>query len=74
MSVRLSREAALTAGTLFSAASVWGLVPVATRYLLASFAPLQLMTLRFLIATICFLPLLAPLRTHRWTFKDIAEA
>lgn len=69
MSVRISRAAILTTSALFSAALVWGLVPVATRYLLASFAPLQLMTVRFLIAMICFLPMLVSLRKQRWAFK-----
>lgn len=69
MPVRISRATVLTTSSLFSAALVWGLVPVATRYLLNSFAPLQLMTIRFLIATICFVPMLVSLRKQRLTFK-----
>lgn len=70
-----SRQAALlTTGALFLAAFCWGLAPVATRYLLGYFAPLQLVLLRFLIATILFLPLLIPLRAHRWTRKTLAWA
>ncbi|HEY3991991.1 MAG TPA: EamA family transporter [Ktedonobacteraceae bacterium] len=74
MRMRLSREEGLTTGVLFAATTIWGLVPVATRYLLASFTPLQLVIVRFLIAAIFFLPLLVPLRKQRWSFKEVAWA
>src|SRR5260370_21825646 len=74
MLARSRRATLLTTGALFLAALCWGLAPVATRYLLAYFAPLQLVLARFLIAIILFLPLLWPLRTHRWTVKKLAWA
>lgn len=64
----------LTTGALFLAALCWGLAPVATRYLLAYLSPLQLVFLRFLIASILFLPLLVSLRARRWTLKELAWA
>ncbi len=70
MSGRLSGGSLLTTGALFLAALGWGLAPVATRYLLASFNPLQLVVLRFLIASLLLLPLLLPLRHHHWTWKE----
>ncbi len=74
MQISLRKTSWLTSGALFLAALCWGLAPVATRYLLAYFAPLQLVLARFLIAIILFLPLLWPLRTHRWTVKKLAWA
>lgn len=74
MLTRLRDASLLTTGALFLAALCWGLAPVATRYLLAYLSPLQLVFLRFLIASMLFLPLLAPLRAHRWTFKELAWA
>ncbi|MGH2482146.1 MAG: EamA family transporter, partial [Ktedonobacteraceae bacterium] len=63
------RSSLLTTGALFLAALCWGLAPVATRYLLNYFSPLQLVLLRFLMGTLLFLPLLLPLRSQRWTWK-----
>ena len=71
MQGRSSGESLLTTGALFLAALCWGLAPVATRYLLASFSPVQLVVLRFLIAGLLLLPLLLPLRHHRWTSKEV---
>ena len=68
---RSSEGSLLTTGALFLAALCWGLAPVATRYLLASFSPLQLVVLRFSIASLLLLPLLLPLRHHRWTAKEV---
>jgi hypothetical protein len=42
MPVRLSKESFVTAVVLPAAAIIWGLVPDATRHLVASFMPLQL--------------------------------
>ncbi|GAC1465825.1 MAG: DMT family transporter [Ktedonobacteraceae bacterium] len=69
----LSRDkgSALAPVALFLAALCWGLAPVATRYLLASFTPLQLVLLRFLIAAAILLFLLAPLRHQRWSFRKV---
>ena len=69
----LSSQSIVTTGVLLSAATIWGLVPVATRYLLASFVPLQLVIVRFLIAAVFFLPLLGPVRKYRWTFKEASR-
>src|SRR5258708_11278428 len=74
MLARSRRATLLTTGALFLAAFCWGLAPVATRYLLSYFAPLQLVLLRFLIATLLFLPLLIPLRFEWWTRKTVARA
>src|SRR5258708_27537476 len=74
MLARSRRATLLTTGALFLAAFCWGLAPVATRYLLSYFAPLQLVLLRFLIATLLFLPLLIPLRFQWWTRKTVARA
>ncbi len=71
MQGRSRRGPLLTTGALFLAALCWGLAPVATRYLLASFNPLQLVVLRFLIASLFLLPLLLPLRHHRWTLQEV---
>lgn len=49
----------------------WGLAPVATRYLLTSFTPLQLVLIRFIIAALFFLPLLTPLRRFHWSMKKV---
>ena len=67
-----SRESLLTMSALFLAALCWGLAPVATRYLLSSFAPLQLVVVRFLIASLLLLLLLPSLRHSRWTLREIA--
>lgn len=74
MLARSRRAPLLTTGALFLAAFCWGLAPVATRYLLRYFAPLQLVLLRFLIATLLFLPLLISLRSQRWARKTVAQA
>jgi drug/metabolite transporter (DMT)-like permease len=74
MQVRPRKASFLTAGSLLLAALCWGLAPVATRYLLDYFSPLQLVLLRFLISAIFFLPLLWPLRAHHWTLKELALA
>jgi drug/metabolite transporter (DMT)-like permease len=62
----------LTMSALFLAALCWGLAPVATRYLLSSFAPLQLVVVRFLLAMLFLLPLLLSLRHSRWTLREVA--
>lgn len=62
----------LTLGALLLAALCWGLAPVATRYLLSSFAPLQLVVVRFLIAVLFLLPLLLSLRHSHWTLREVA--
>lgn len=49
----------------------WGLAPVATRYLLLTFTPLQLVLIRFVLAAIFFLPLLMPLRRFQWSVKKV---
>jgi drug/metabolite transporter (DMT)-like permease len=64
------REDFLTPGALLLAALCWGSAPVATRYLLTYFNPLPLLLLRFLIAAICFLPMLVSLRTYPWSKRD----
>lgn len=69
---RSSRGSLLTVSALLLAALCWGLAPVATRYLLSSFTPLQLVVVRFLLASLFLLPLLLPLRHHRWTLKEVA--
>jgi drug/metabolite transporter (DMT)-like permease len=50
----------------------WGLAPVATRYLLISFTPLQLVLIRFVLAALFFLPLLTPLRRFHWSVKKVS--
>ena len=59
-------------GALLLAVLCWGMAPVATRYLLAFFTPLQLVLMRFMISSLFLLPLLAPLRTHHWKRREIA--
>lgn len=74
MRTRSRQVPLLATGALFLASLCWGLAPVATRYLLRSFAPLQLVLLRFCIAAILFLPLLITLRSQRWTRKTLVWA
>jgi drug/metabolite transporter (DMT)-like permease len=67
----------LASGALLLAVLCWGLAPVATRYLLTSFTPLQLVLVRFSVASLLLLPLLAPLaslrlRSHCWRLKEVA--
>ena len=49
----------------------WGLAPIGTRYLVLRIPPLPLITIRFLIAALLFLPLCIPLLRHlkasEWT-------
>ncbi len=69
-----SRGSVLTLSALLLAALCWGMAPVATRYLLTSFTPLQLVVVRFLLAVLFLLPLLSSLRFSRWTVKEVAWA
>ena len=62
----------LAYGALLLATLCWGMAPVATRYLLTSFTPVQLVLVRFLVSALLFLPLLASVRRYQWNVKKIA--
>ncbi|EFH79998.1 DMT family transporter [Ktedonobacter racemifer] len=57
---------------LLLSAICWGLAPVATRYLLIAFTPLQLVFVRFVLAALFFLPLLTSLRHFQWSMKKVS--
>jgi drug/metabolite transporter (DMT)-like permease len=51
---------------------LWGLAPVATRYLVLSVDPLGSLALRFAICSVCYLPVLPWLRTPvPWTRRQV---
>jgi drug/metabolite transporter (DMT)-like permease len=52
----------------------WGLLPVATRYLLAYLDPLRLLVYRFSLASLLFLPVLLRVRHQRWPLRDLVRA
>ena len=56
---------------LFLAVTCWGLLPVATRYLLVYLDPLHLLLFRFLLASLLFLPVLLRVRQQRWPLVDL---
>jgi drug/metabolite transporter (DMT)-like permease len=60
-----------TGAALLFAVTCWGLLPVATRYLLAYLDPLHLLLLRFLLASLLFLPVLLRVRQQRWPLIDL---
>lgn len=59
---------------LLYAVLCWGLLPVATRYLLVYLDPLQLLFYRFLLASFLFLPVLLRVRRQRWPLADWLRA
>jgi drug/metabolite transporter (DMT)-like permease len=62
------RTTFLTAiGALLLAVLCWGLAPVANRYLLASLSPLHLLILRFVVASVLFVPNALQVRRQRWS-------
>ncbi len=58
---------------LLLAVTCWGLLPVATRYLLAYFDPLHLLLFRFLLASLLFLPVLIRVKQQRWPLLDLVR-
>jgi drug/metabolite transporter (DMT)-like permease len=58
---------------LFSV-TCWGLLPVATRYLLVYLDPLQLLLLRFVLASLLFLPVLIRVKQQCWPLADLLRA
>ncbi len=49
----------------------WGLSNVATRYLLVRVHPLEIVTLRYTIASVLLVPVLLKGRTSRWPWSDL---
>jgi drug/metabolite transporter (DMT)-like permease len=49
----------------------WGLSNVATRYLIVHMHPLEIVTLRYSIASVLLVPLLLRGRTSRWPWQDL---
>ncbi len=49
----------------------WGLSNVATRYLLARMHPIEIVTLRYSIASVLLVPVLLKGRTSRWPWADL---
>jgi drug/metabolite transporter (DMT)-like permease len=56
---------------LLLAVTCWGLLPVATRYLLAYLDPLHLLLFRFLLASLLFLPVLIRVKRQGWPLLDM---
>lgn len=73
MRIPTFRESWLTSGALLLAAICWGLAPVATRYLLNSFTPLELIVLRFTSAALLLLLLLPAIRKTHWTLRKAGQ-
>lgn len=57
-------------GALLLAVTCWGLAPVANRYLLVSISPLHLVVLRFVVASLFFVPVILQVRKQRWSRRD----
>src|SRR5207244_367939 len=57
-------------GALLLAVVCWGLAPVANRYLLMSVSPLYLVILRFVVASLLFVPIVLHMRQQRWSRRD----
>jgi len=51
---------------------IWGLTPVAIRYLVAFVSPADLLVIRFSLSALIFIPLLWGLRLRQWTRRDVA--
>jgi drug/metabolite transporter (DMT)-like permease len=69
----MSRERATflaAIGALLLAVVCWGLAPVANRYLLVSVSPLHLVVLRFIVASLLFVPIILQMRKQRWSRRD----
>lgn len=60
----------LATGALLLAVICWGLAPVANRYLLVSVSPLHLVVLRFVVASLLFVPIILQMRKQRWSRGD----
>jgi drug/metabolite transporter (DMT)-like permease len=54
-------------GAIVVAVVMWGLAPVATRYLVLAVDPLGSLVLRFALCSLCYLPLAPFLNLSRWT-------
>lgn len=50
---------------------LWGLAPVATRYLVLAVDPLGSLALRFALCSLCYLPVLPWLQARTWTRRDL---
>jgi drug/metabolite transporter (DMT)-like permease len=57
-------------GALLLTVACWGLAPVANRYLLGSVSPLHLVVLRFIVASLLFIPIILQMRKQRWNRRD----
>jgi drug/metabolite transporter (DMT)-like permease len=60
----------LAIGALLLAVICWGLAPVANRYLLVSVSPLHLVVLRFVVASLLFVPVIWQMRKQNWSRRD----
>jgi drug/metabolite transporter (DMT)-like permease len=64
----------LNVGSILFAVVCWGLAPVATRYLLQVFTPLQLVVVRYILSLLFFVPTLFTLRKGRWNRRAMLRA
>lgn len=57
--------------SLLIAVTLWGFAPVGNRYLVVRYDPLAVVTLRFALSSIVFLPLLRGLRTRTGNLRSV---
>ncbi len=74
----MSRKASTTVlpalGVLLIAVLLWGLAPVANRYLLRSITPIHLAVARFVVASLLFVPIVLLMRKQHWSRADLLRA
>lgn len=61
-------------GVLLFSVLLWGLAPVANRYLLRSISPIHLAVVRFVVASLLFVPIVVRMRKQRWSRADLLRA
>lgn len=65
--VKTKTSVLLAMSALLLTAICWGLAPVATRYLLQSLSPIAFLLIRFIFASLLFLPFVFRRTKERWT-------